>query len=268
MKNYNQFTLESTLGQFGPALGRFDSSVFKIVCDATVSNLPNEHSSYESSSSTNRSFINNKDYIVGISEFDLIKRLQSSPNNFFDKNALSTPLTLFQTHFIVFNSLYRLKKEGESIGKFTINIEALNISIQFIQSTTCHTSHQVSSNSANVSMINTATIENNKCRDQKLSDYYLDWNNFKDTNSEDVEQLLILFWQQFQQRSTIKNVAGTADLSAALLKFGYKQIPTTNDLKMAYKKRTTQVHPDKGGSVKEFQELFAAYQVIKLATEN
>jgi hypothetical protein len=45
----------------------------------------------------------------GINEFDLLKILQHPPYELFDKDALSDPLLMFQTHFVLFNALYLLR---------------------------------------------------------------------------------------------------------------------------------------------------------------
>ncbi|GAB2993250.1 DNA-J related domain-containing protein [Psychrosphaera aestuarii] len=180
-----------------------------------------------------------------LSEFELIKILQLKPYEIFSENALSHTLSLFHTHFIVFNSLYRLKLEGEKQGNFTVHISALAIKLVLFK-----TDKEVSGSNNNE--INMPAIG-----DDKLQAFYLDWDNF-DAKQSEVDALFDSFWVRYN--SHYQNT-----LTAALSVFQFNSIPSKRELKAAFKKRSLILHPDRGGSSEQFKALLSAYQVINKA---
>lgn len=180
-----------------------------------------------------------------LSEFELIKTLQLKPYEIFSENALSHSLSLFHTHFIVFNSLYRLKLEGEKQGNFTIHISALAIKLVMLK-----TDKEVSGSKNNE--INMPAIG-----DDKLQAFYLDWENF-DIEQRDVDALFDSFWDRYNNH--YQNT-----LTAALSLFQFSSMPSKRELKTVFKKKSLTLHPDRGGSSEQFKALLSAYQVINKA---
>mmetsp|Transcript_16093 Transcript_16093/g.50599 ORF Transcript_16093/g.50599 Transcript_16093/m.50599 type:complete len:92 (-) Transcript_16093:35-310(-) len=61
-------------------------------------------------------------FVEGISEFEIITLLKQPPYSLFDEDALRDSLMLFQTHFVLFHSLYRLRNEWreQKVGELDI----------------------------------------------------------------------------------------------------------------------------------------------------
>ena len=108
------------------------------------------------------------------SEYDRIKALQAEPYQLFSSKSLSKTLTLFHTHFFVFNSLFRLKQQGEATGKFSLHIEASAIKLY------------------------PENTKINDSRHENLAKYYLDWKNIE-ASQEQVELLISSFWDEYER---------------------------------------------------------------------
>ena len=67
---------------------------------------------------------------AGFSEHQLLGLLQKSPYSFFASDALKDPLILFQTHFLLFHCLYRLKGMWHQQGRGLLEISALSIRLE------------------------------------------------------------------------------------------------------------------------------------------
>lgn len=178
-----------------------------------------------------------------VKEYDLIQILSQAPYHFFETQALSSALTLFQTHFILFNALYRLNDSGYQSETFRLIIEPLGI--------------QLLHNKANPDSALETFV------DPGLANYYLDWSNFEGTSKSDVEDLLDSFWSTFKKRSRVNE----EKLNASLKNFNYQTLPTRSQLKKDYRKLCLFHHPDKGGERAVFQSLYQDYQNIKNALD-
>lgn len=181
------------------------------------------------------------------SEFELIRTLQKPPYSIFPKDALVEPLTMFQTHFVLFNSLYRIKRYLQKDLEATLNITTLKISWQKIGA-----SEQ------------TLTTLEDRIADQKLASYYLDWNNFESTDKRDVEDLLNSFWESYLSLPTRSEGFTDALLTLQLDPNTSVEQLTRKQVKSAYKTLSLKFHPDKGGEKARFQEITAAYHAIML----
>lgn len=175
----------------------------------------------------------------GISEFDLIKQLQQPPYSLFNEQGFHQPLILFQTHFIVYNALYRLKQHGIESQSFDLDILATQIILLPFATT------DMPSRSTQINPTD------------PLSEYYLDWKNFSETKEQDVTKLLDNFW---------RIMAGddfTESEQNALAVFSFDSLPTLEELKTSYKTLSHQHHPDKGGDHKTYSEITTAYNLLK-----
>lgn len=179
-----------------------------------------------------------------LSEFELIKLLQQEPYCLFKRNVFNDELSLFQTHFVIHNALYRLRDVGLSNRSYDID----TLTTQF---------KLVSLNS------NDSKELSEKVRPEiiKLREYYLDWDNFAKTNKDDVQELLTGFWQSYANFDLHHNQQGLRD---ALANMGFEQLPSRQELKFKYKQLSNCYHPDKGGSAEQFNLLQHSYQTIKL----
>lgn len=185
--------------------------------------------------------LNKKEY----TEFELIRALQSSPYNLFSTDSLSQPLSLFQTHFVLFNALYRIKTHLNDADGSDITISALKIA--------WHRSNAQSGNNE---------IQINHETDEKLATYYLDWQNFKSADEQTVNSLLNSFWEKFLKSNkpglALEEALTTLNIDPSVpLKSLSKQT-----VKSAYKSLSLRQHPDKGGDKSDFQKTTAAYHVV------
>ncbi|MAJ68978.1 MAG: molecular chaperone DnaJ [Alteromonadaceae bacterium TMED7] len=172
----------------------------------------------------------------GISEYELIKQLQQPPWLLFDGVALSEPLAMFRCHFVLFNALYSLSEAWRQQGLGELDIHTLRIRLkpatEFEAGITGH---------------------------DGLKAYYLNWDNFTDTNGADVEALLDDFWQRMAGREASASDVARARLT---LDLDTEETLTTAQLKKQYRKLLQQHHPDKGGCTAKAQEISQAYRIL------
>lgn len=183
-----------------------------------------------------------------LSEFDLIKTLQQPPYQLFDGKVFADELSLFQTHFVVHNALYRLRDCGLAENEY--DIDTLTTELRLIKLD---------------QSANTELSEQIRPEIIKLREYYLDWQNFNNTDQSDVQSLLSDFWQRYTNLSTQQqSQLQQQQTEQALVELGFSDVPSKAQLKQRYKKLSSQYHPDKGGNNQAFIQLQQAYQIIKL----
>ncbi|WP_340679855.1 DNA-J related domain-containing protein [Paraglaciecola sp.] len=178
----------------------------------------------------------------GISEYQLIVRLQNPPYNLFDKMAMSDTLSLFQCHFVLFHSLYQIRARSLVAQQFDVKIETTNIKI-----------------------LPYVRVKAGLCNDDKLQNYYLDWQNFSGTTEQDVESLLSQFWQSMAgggKQLTLDEVT-LNKITEAYKKFDLPFDSAFNLVKSTYLRLQHQHHPDKGGNKEQSQQLERQFQVLK-----
>lgn len=168
-----------------------------------------------------------------MSEHELITQLKPYLNTLVDQS-LPASLALFQSHFLVMNALYQLQQEMVEENLY-LHISALEICLSPMDS------------AAIDSAININT-------DDSLRDYYLDFNHFKTTSHEDVEQLINGFWKRYlteDKKSEAYNVLGLAVNASK------------DEVQKAYRRLAGNHHPDKGGDSERFMAIREAYDVLR-----
>ena len=68
----------------------------------------------------------------GINEYTLINTLKAPPFGLFKDAALSDPLILFNTHFLLFHCLYKLREQWRLQGVGELDIHATNIVLRAV----------------------------------------------------------------------------------------------------------------------------------------
>lgn len=177
---------------------------------------------------------------LGISEYNLIQLLQNPPYKIFIKGGMSDPLILFQTHFILFNALYQLKDLWQQEQK--ANLDILVTHIRYLP----YQKGQVA-----------------LCKEDKLRAYYLDWQNFSDTNKQDVELLIDSFWD-FMTGDINKIQQAPETVKNAYKCLMLKESSDFPQVKRQYRKLLHQYHPDKGGETEKAQQIEKAFNVLKI----
>lgn len=175
----------------------------------------------------------------GISEFELLKILQSPPYTLFDREALGEPLLLFQTHFVLFNALYQLKDHWYQQQSYCLDMVLTHIRLLPYQ-----------------------PGEAGLIASDKLRDYYLDMQNFSDTDKDDVTALIDNFWRRIQGE-VAKEEINTGEVQQAYQTLGLEQDSSFALVKRRYRKQLYQDHPDKGGDTAQAQIIEQAYRLLK-----
>lgn len=178
-----------------------------------------------------------------ISEFELIRLLQSEEYALLSTDALRDELTMFQTHFIVFHCLYQLRRRWREERSGDLQISALAIGWM-----------------KPVGIDNIALPAN----DDPLERYYLNLQELTLTGQDDVENLLSQFWQRY---------AGLADTETEADSLRIMQLQAMPDsqqeLRRHYFSCLHQRHPDKGGNTEDVCQLISAYKHLsKRMNEN
>ncbi len=199
----------------------------------------------------------------GVSEYELIEILKKAPYHFFDDASLREPLMLFKTHFIVFHALYQLKRRWIEQGEGVLDIHTLNIKLNqesaHSDKNSTHSDH------------NSAHGDNDKESQDKvgaiteadtLAEYYLDWGNFEKADRKSVDALLNAFWHRMASGNAHTFEQEDIADAHALLGLPQDEHVSLSVLKRVYKKALQLVHPDKGGTQQEAQDVIHAYQLL------
>ncbi|MAD46812.1 MAG: molecular chaperone DnaJ [Oceanospirillaceae bacterium] len=174
-----------------------------------------------------------------VSEFDLMRWLQAPERAIFRSDALSDPLTLFRSHFILMHCLYRLRRQWHEQQKGGLEISALAI-YRTPYRPPCHTP-------------DTANTDRAPAHHDSLAAYYLDLSQLN-TGREDVESLLRSFWQSMLLPDTQHQDLELLELEEPV---------DAQQIRRQYRRLAMQHHPDRGGDQDYFCRLQAAFQRLK-----
>lgn len=171
-----------------------------------------------------------------LSEYQLLSQLKD--HHAFvniEKSCLQQPqLLLFRKHFTLMNALYQLQSIFWQQQRM-LEISALNITLQPVQ------------------LSNSGTAISDNCSEGMRS-YYLDWDNYLNTNSADVDTLLGDFWLKFSKLDRRQ---------AALELFELDSTASTSEISQRYRKLINIHHPDKGGDSEVFIQIREAWEILK-----
>lgn len=186
--------------------------------------------------------------LTPMTEFELIRTLQQPPYELLSERALQGNLDLFQTHFLVFHCLYRLRQDWQASGLGYLRIEPLAIQLLTLDETPSN------SDATGYSLM----------QSDPLASYYLDLENLASTGEHDVAQLLDSFWRHLTTPPAVK----ADQRSQALLVMDFEAMPDNlNQLKRQFRRLLHAHHPDKGGATADVQNLQWAYQVLRQALQ-
>ena len=176
-----------------------------------------------------------KEFATGISEYALIRLLQSERFLLLDEDALRDSLTLFQCHFMLFNGLYQLRDKWVKADKGWLSIHATAIVLQPL-------THS----------------EAGLAEADPLQAYYLDWANLDQTNKQDVDDLISDFWLRMGNTLT----PAEEQKARQILEFNPDEALSKSLVKKRYYKLQHHHHPDKGGDGEAASDLTWAYNVL------
>jgi len=175
-----------------------------------------------------------------ISEHQLIKTLQSPSYNLLTLLALKHSHELFQLHFLIFHSLYRLKDKWSKAGVGELLISPLKIGL-------------MSDNNLNKMTSNNTTEDNNVANIDPLAEYYLNLNHLTETSAQEIDQLILNFWKELYQPTAHQDALTLLNLTSPV---------AYNDIKKQYKRLASKYHPDKGGSTEKIQQINQAMATL------
>lgn len=177
----------------------------------------------------------------GLSEYELLSQLRFAGLDLEQGLADDANLRLFRKHFLVMNGLYQLQPVLWEQGLY-LSISALLIKLEPVE----RQSVDQQGSGGGVSLPDPAG-------EQAIRDYYLDWDEFDQSSSESVQQLLDRFWQRYfaddQQQDAL-----------ALLQLG--EHCSWDDIRTRYRRLAAMHHPDRGGDSDRFRQVREAYELL------
>ena len=188
--------------------------------------------------------LKNNNQVLGL--YDLMKELESEGYLLEDDTAtLSYDLTMFRKNFIVMNALYQLQKDISDTGYY-LYISSLKIALY---------------EAAGSDQTALAGLDIDSEADQKMSKYYLNWDNFESADDDTVKKLLNGFWKRYNDYQNNQNRLDKRLDALRILEL--ESSASWEDIQQSYRKKVMTSHPDKGGSSKYFIEIREAYQTLK-----
>ncbi len=167
----------------------------------------------------------------GISEYELIQWLKNTGHEIFQNVTFWDRLSLFQAHFILFHTLYRLKQRCWEHNQTTLDINPLKI----------------------VLLPARKNAGSSIAEHDPLMDYYLDVDNLKNTSENDVAELLTNFW---------KTLSNKDKRSAALKELELSDPVDYVKIKRQHRRLVMRHHPDRGGKKEKLQTINAAMDFL------
>ncbi len=171
-------------------------------------------------------------YDDGIREFDLMTALSKYAGVAYQVHLRGDMLSLFQSHFLLFHCLYRLRDRLRHAGEFELAIHCLNIQLLPYQAT------------------DSGTLT---CSDS-LREYYLDLNHLNEASVAGVASLLDAFWGRYESQN---------EHTDALDVFGLSAPVEYADVKARYRRLVMDHHPDRGGEIANIQLINESFACLK-----
>ncbi|MEN8168771.1 MAG: DNA-J related domain-containing protein [Pseudomonadota bacterium] len=169
----------------------------------------------------------------GISEFQLLKSLRDEEYRLFPKLEPDDHLGLFQSHFLLFHTLYRLRDRLHAEQRAVLRISALLIELCDYQA-------------------GEAVL----CEADPLRDYYIDLTNLDVIGEADVVALLADFWRRMQ-------LGEPQQLAIALSVLELDEAADFEQVKRQYRRLVMRHHPDRGGDTAKMHSLNEALDVLR-----
>jgi len=181
----------------------------------------------------------------GCSEYQLIQQLKARHSTHIPHLPLYDKLVLFRTHFLVFNALYQLRDRLWQQARHSLQISPLSIQLQPYVAAASGVSEP-----------------------DPLRAYYLDMDNLRDTDEEEVERLLASFWSRMRgdYQGEPHEAWEPEQKRAALELFELEQDDsalTLHTIKRRYRQLVSIHHPDRGGSTTRIQSINLAMEILQ-----
>ncbi|MAT65969.1 MAG: molecular chaperone DnaJ [Gammaproteobacteria bacterium] len=167
----------------------------------------------------------------GLSEHELLQMLREADEDALGAARLDDSLNLFQTHFILFHALYRLRERLLAGGDETLWIHVLRIQLLPLEE----------------------KADRALGGHDPLRDYYLDWSNLEQTSAADVEAMLGRFWQRYLRQDQRVEALRVLELDAGA---------DATAIRDQYRRLAMRHHPDRGGDTATLQAINEAAALL------
>jgi DnaJ-domain-containing protein 1 len=168
----------------------------------------------------------------GMREYDLMEALDQRCVEGFGETVFANHLSMFQSHFVLFHSLYLLRDRLHRDGIAALDIHCLSIRLL-----------PLSHGRGGLPQL----------RDP-LREYYLDLNNMEKMDAAEVDRLLDSFWQR---------IVAVDRREQALTCLGLVDPVDYDEIRSQYRRLVMQHHPDRGGDHERLQELNDAMRTLE-----
>lgn len=174
-----------------------------------------------------------KKYIDEISEYQLVKILDSVAPGFSEIEGDNPSEIQFRKHFMVMNALFNL--QHRLIGK-GVRLAITPLKIKLVKETYEDIAEMSEHNP-----------------DTTLRDYYINWENYDVENPSHIKLLLNQFWERY---------LGNDNRSIALDILGLPADARWESVKQSYRRLAAIHHPDRGGETQQFNSIREAYEFL------
>ncbi len=171
---------------------------------------------------------------AGLSEYHLLKLLRDEEPILFPRLELNDQLGLFESHFLLYHTLYRLRDRLHDEKRATLQFSALLIEL-----------------------LDYRESEAALCEADPLRDYYLDMNNLDEMSRAGVAALLNDFWRRISMGEPER-------VASALQILELDSSADFNSAKTQYRRLVMQHHPDRGGDAAKMFALNEAMEVLRI----
>lgn len=168
----------------------------------------------------------------GMTEYQLLDELATRDIPGFADRPAGDTLNLFRRHFLLFHCLYRLRDMFIAKEQLWLEIHCLKIVLQPLAPERGATSPQ---------------------KADPLRAYYLDMQNYEETDQAAVEDMLNGFWKRFHDEDHREDALKTLGLGSNACRITIKQ---------RYRELARQHHPDHGGEAATFRQIADAASVL------
>lgn len=179
---------------------------------------------------------------AGLSEYELISHLRIHCE-WIPAHWATDSLGLYRLHCLLFNALYQWQQEWLRSENIYLQVSALKIGKMPAQQRT----------RPGLSGALTDAV------DAKLAAFYLDWEQWADTDRDEVEALLQSFWTRYLQDG---RSGDCQQRQSALATLNLQDPVTPVEIKQAYRRLISRHHPDRGGDTAYVQTLNEAVSIL------
>jgi len=173
---------------------------------------------------------------AGLSELNLIRKLQHSPWELFGDVRFDEPESLYPVHFLLFHALYRLRDQLAGTDT-TLTISPLGIFF---------------------SKDRVVGGQGLPDTEDKLRQFYLDLSQYH-LSEDAIQNMVNNFWAGKHGLSPEQS-----ETLAAAKTLGFSNIPDDfPEVKLRFRRAAMNAHPDRGGDTEAIQNLNQAFTVLK-----